>query len=248
MDKRRLLNNSIRVIAYVAIVLGVDALASVNAQVPIHWGAFQWRPGTFFSLAESAVNALNLPYAFCTWMQNPLVQGIDIFKLIFWLIIPLIFTWRSMDWGYWRTTRWKSNDLWILTAIAAIGIGAMMAMRYLPALQGYYPSHSGSSFALKADFVVTQLFWIVSWLVGYEFLHRYVLLQRLDLHWPQFGWLLVPLFDGAYHLTKAWPEMLAMMVFAVFLTWWTRKRRNLLLPLTAHLIIKIELVAFLVLF
>jgi membrane protease YdiL (CAAX protease family) len=70
---------------------------------------------------------------------------------------------------------------------------------------------------------------------------------HLKEHWPRYGWLLVPLAEGVYHLQKPWPEMLGMVAFSLIATQWTLRRDNMLLPLLVHLAIEIELVAFMLL-
>ncbi|MCC6490869.1 MAG: CPBP family intramembrane metalloprotease, partial [Candidatus Hydrogenedentes bacterium] len=81
----------------------------------------------------------------------------------------------------------------------------------------------------------------------WEFLHRYFLVRPFSARWPRYGWLVVPVSEGAYHLQKHWTEMILMVAFSVALTWWTVRRKNALLPFLAHLFVEVELIAFMVL-
>ena len=57
---------------------------------------------------------------------------------------------------------------------------------------------------------------------------------------------MVPLCETIYHLQKPLLEAGGMAVFSLLLTWWTMKRRNMLLPFVAHLYIEILLAIALV--
>ena len=52
------------------------------------------------------------------------------------------------------------------------------------------------------------------------------------------------IIEGLYHLQKALPEMGGMVVFSLIVTPWSMRRRNLLLPFLAHLLIELENLAF----
>ena len=72
-------------------------------------------------------------------------------------------------------------------------------------------------------------------------MHRYFLLRPVMHRFPRYGWLIVPLCETIYHLQKPLLEAGGMAVFSLLLTWWTMKRRNMLLPFIAHLYIEILL-------
>ncbi|MCL4694164.1 MAG: CPBP family intramembrane metalloprotease, partial [Candidatus Hydrogenedentes bacterium] len=99
----------------------------------------------------------------------------------------------------------------------------------------------------KWEIIARGMLWTFSWLIGWEFLHRYFLLRPFAARWPRFGWLIVPFSEGVYHLQKAPIEAAGMVVFSLVLTAWALRRRNALLPFLAHLLVEIELVLFLVL-
>jgi membrane protease YdiL (CAAX protease family) len=87
--------------------------------------------------------------------------------------------------------------------------------------------------------------WNASWLIGWEFMHRYMLLGAAQKAAPHWGWLLVPLSETLYHLQKPPIEMLGMLALSVVLTLWCMKRGNWLLGFLVHLIIEVELLIFL---
>jgi hypothetical protein len=202
------------VIGYVALVLGVDALAYLEVSWPFEWSVFRWVWG-----------------------------DVEVFKLVFWLFIPLAFCWRNFDRGWYGWARWEMADVILLVTLAGLGVLVLMAVPLIPELREGYTGVGSMSYAVKREFVIGLAVWNLTWLPGWEFLMRYVLLRTAVAQWPRWGWWLVPLADGLYHLQKAWPEMIVAVVFSTVLTYWAFVRRNGLLPLVAHLIIEIELVA-----
>ncbi|MCC6698615.1 MAG: CPBP family intramembrane metalloprotease [Candidatus Hydrogenedentes bacterium] len=207
------------VAAYVAAVLLVDTLVAMRVRTPIDWRVFSWTTE----------------------------GGFDLFKFVAWFVIPFLICLTTMDWGWIGVARWKRSDTMLLAAIALLGMLAILGIMFIPALRDYYPSLSHRTWPEKWDSMMRALFWVASWLVGWEFLHRYFLVRPFSARWPRFGWLIVPVSEGAYHLQKHWAEMLLMVAFSVALTWWTVRRKNALLPFLAHLIIEVELIAFMVL-
>lgn len=206
------------VLLYTAVVLLVDTLAARNVTTPIHWRIFSW-------------HARN---------------GADLFKLMAWFVIPFLFSLRRFDWGWLGTARWKRIDAIILGVLAAVCAGAVLAIPLFPSLRHTYGSVSHAAAASKWSYATHNVVWTFSWLVGWEFLHRCVLLRALSARWPRWGWLLIPVFEGVYHLQKPLIEALGMVVFSCILTPWAQRRRNVLLPFLAHLAIELELIVFLV--
>lgn len=206
-------------IAYVAIVLAVDTLAVKNVEWGIAWRELRW------------------------WAWG----NFDASKFVAWFIVPFVLALPAWDGGWFGVTRWKRADGWLLAGMILLGAAVMAVVAFIPSLRDWYPSHAGMSAEQKWDFVTDQLIWTASWLPGWEVMHRYFLLRALILAWPRTGWLLVPVFEGLYHLQKAPLEAAGMFVFGLALTWWAMKRRNVVLPFLAHLIIEIELILFLVL-
>lgn len=173
------------------------------------------------------------------------VGGADLFKFVMWFVIPFaICLGRGMDWGAFGVRRWKRIDWAILAGVAGIGLIVMLCIPLFPSVRGIYPSLSHISFATKVNFFTQQLVWTLSWLVGWEFMHRYFLLRRVQIAWPMWGWLLVPLSEGLYHLQKPSIEAVLMVVFSLIATAIAMRRKNILLPFLAHFLIEMELIAF----
>lgn len=207
------MKKTLLVLAYVALVLGVDALAYLEVQWIINWEMFRWVWG-----------------------------DVEVFKLIFWLFIPLAFCWRNFDRGWYGLQRWGTPDVILLITLAGLGGLLLMTIPLFPELRDGYTGVGELSYSVKREFVIGLAIWNLSWLPAWEFLMRYVMLRSVASQWPRYGWCLVPIAEGLYHLQKTMPEMIAAMAFSAVLTYWAVKRRNGLLPLVAHLIIEIELV------
>lgn len=229
------------VIAYVAGVLAVDTLAVMGVNKPIHWSMFSWHPATVYKFATDH----GMPSALVSWMKLILLRQFDVFKFVMWFFIPFVFSLWWMDWGALGFRRWKRVDLYLLLGLAALGMAAMILIPLVPSLNATYGGLGHLSSGKKWGTLILQIVWIVSWLPGWEFMHRYVLLRKVSVQWPQFGWILVPVFEGLYHLQKPLLEALGMVVLSIFLTQWTLRRRNVMLPFLVHLIIEIELMVFL---
>lgn len=203
---------------YVAVVLLVDTLAVHAVQAPFDWTFLRWRWG-----------------------------GFDVFKLVFWLVIPFALCVPRMDWGALGCTRWRRVDLLILLGLAVVGGVAVGCVALFPSLRETYGSMASAPPEAKTHFLLHQLAWVLSWLIGWEFLHRYFLLKPMEEVLPGWGWLIVPVSEGLYHLQKPLLEAGGMVLASLALTWWAMKRRNVTLPFLAHLIIELELIAFLLL-
>lgn len=227
------------VILYVAVVLGVDTLATIGFREPLDWSMFNWGPREMLRFLEWTGLQDSLG-----WLCAGNMRSFDWFKFIAWFLVPFLL---SLPWMVWRAFsfhRWKERDWWLLFLIGGCGLGAMYIIPMVPALREAYPDLSNIAAQDKNAYVLGQLVWILSWLPGWEFLHRYFLLDRVSLTWPRFGWLLLPLAEGLYHLQKPGLEAAAMVVFSIFLTRWAIKRSNVLLPFLAHLMVEVDVVIF----
>jgi hypothetical protein len=207
------------VLAYVALVLGVDTLAFLGVREPFDWTIFRWSLGEDF----------------------------DLFKFFFWLVLPLACCFRSLDRGWFGVARWRRIDVAILALIVLAGAAAMWLVPRVPELRTVYLPMSLLPAAEKPALALAHLTWTISWLPGWEFLLRYALLGALVLRWPRYGWLLVPVIEGVYHLQKPLLEAGAAVLLSLVLTRWAIVRRNGLLPLVAHFLIEIELLLALLL-
>jgi hypothetical protein len=203
---------TIPVILYVGLALGLDALAFLGVRSPVDWTLLRWTLGDF-----------------------------DLYKFIVWLLLPLAFAWRRLDRGWYGIARWKRRDAFILAALLLAGFAALLLIPRLPGVAELYPGTRLLPAHERWVLFGAQLLWSLSWVPGYEFLMRYLLLRAASARWPRHGWWLVPLAEGLYHLQKPWIECAAMVLFSILLTRWALVRRNGLLPLLAHLLVELEL-------
>lgn len=217
---------TVGVLGYAAAVLAIDTLAASGVAYPFDWSVLHRPlPATFFLSAY-------------------VPRNFDLFKFVAWFVIPFALCVPRMDWGYLGFGRWLGKDFQVLLGLAMLGAAAVLAIKVFPSLAKTYHGighYSSPQKMLYAQYAVT---WTFSWLVGWEFLHRYFVLTHVQVRWPRYGWLIVPLFEGVYHLQKPLLEAGGMVVFSLLVTRWTVARRNVLLPFLAHLIIELELLAF----
>lgn len=209
------------VLAYVFLVLLVDTLAAQDVELLIDWDVFSWR---FDSRG---------PWA-----------AFDLYKFLLWLLLPLTICLPRMDWAWLSWRGMQQVDWLLMLGVAVAGALAMALIPFIPGLQQQYPSLSLLPQDVRIEQFQMHLIWTFSWLLGWEFLHRYCLLKVAVARFPVWGWCLVPLSEGLYHLQKPPLEALGMVMLSVFLTKWTLKRGTLLPALLAHFLIELELMAY----
>lgn len=207
---------AVLVLAYVVCVHSIDILATFRVRSPIDWSLFSWR-----------------------W-----ANGFDGFKFVAWLVLPAILTIRKVDLGYFGVTRWKRLDVVLFLAFMLIGVAAVFAVPHLPGVRELYIKTGNLPIEMRREIALSQFVWTMSWLVGWEFLHRCTLLVFLKERWPRAGWLLIPLIEGAYHLQKPLIEAVGMTLYSLTATYWSLRRNNMLLPLLVHFTIEVALIAY----
>lgn len=205
------------VTAYVIIVLSFDTLATQRVHYP-----FEWR-----------------------YLHKFSPGGFDVFKFVAWFVIPFLLALPHLDRHAFTFKRWQRKDVYILLGLVLAGALAVLVIPLLPGVRESYRGYGDLSTEQKQALLFWHLSWTASWLIGWEFLHRYFLLRPWDKWLPRTGWLIVPLSEGVYHLQKAPIETLGMVALSVVLTLWARKRQNVLLPFLVHLAIELELILFL---
>lgn len=168
-------------------------------------------------------------------------SGFDLYKCVFWLVIPFALSWRGMDWHAFTFRRWTRRDIVFLCALTALGLAALALVPHIPQLNAMYADQSHRSPEVKRALIQHYLVWDLSWLPGWEFLHRYFLLRAVAARWPKYGWLLVPLSEGLYHLPKSYVEAGGMVIFSLLATRWALQRRNIVIPFVAHAAIEVGL-------
>lgn len=249
------------VVAYVAAVLLIDALATVPPSLPNPYGtevrpmralvsaldsvlpaplaSLQWRPAHVSAL----LGHTPLPEWTHTWLRRPLFAQFDVFKFVFWFLVPLALCGRRVDLAAFTLRRWRKPDKYIFAAACVLGFLAVCLVPYIPGLREAYGAGGslGMPFGDKLYAAMRQFIWVISWLVGWEFMHRYFLLEAVRPRWPRFGWLLAPAFEFLYHLQKFWLEALGMFLFSLLASIYVIRRNNVSLPFLAHLLIEIAL-------
>ncbi len=231
-------------VVYVALVLLVDTLAMQRVEYLLDWKDVLWYPHDLHQLAWHALKPWGVSLGSLSWLQYPPILSFDLTKFGFWFLIPLLICLPRMEWAWLGFRRMKGRDWLVLAMVLSAGACAMTVIPQVPELRQTYPSLTHLPAAARWDYFQTQLFWILSWLIGWEFLHRYVLLRAGLALSPKWGWWLVPLAEGLYHLQKPLLEAAGMVALSVVLTQWAWRRRTLMPALLAHLLIEFELLAY----
>jgi len=224
------LGAALLVIGYGAVVLFVDAMASLGDDSVIYWSRFHWTLGDLARQWD-----LGAPW---NWR---ILGMFDLYKALLWLAVPFLLSLPRMEWSWLSWRRMERRDAWFLAGLCVLGLVGIAATRFIPSLASIYPRGQFSGFGDRVLWLGMVVFWWLSWLPGWEFLHRYVLLRAGLRVFPRWGWIIVPLSETLYHLVKPLPETLGMAVFSVLATRYTMARRNLTAPFLAHLAIEAAL-------
>lgn len=175
-----------------------------------------------------------------------LENGFEISTFILWLVIPFFLVSRRIDWHYFTFRRWQRIDYAYLAVCILVGALSVLLILLVPSLGEQYVPHGDASVQQKIEFSQRMMVWNLSWLVGWEFMHRYALLTLVQKAWPRFGWLWVPIVEFSYHLQKPFIEAAGILLFSIIMTQWAIRRENILLPFIVHLSIELSLLLFLV--
>ena len=203
-------------LCYATFALTVDSMSTIHFNWGINWGIFHWQ----------------------------LKNGFEVSTFILWFVIPFVFTFRSIDWKYFGVSRLKKSDLYLFILLSILGMIAVYSIKFFPSLRNLYPSMEFNSLSSKLNWASYKMIWNISWLTGWEFLHRYVLLSCFENAFPKKGWFGVCLVEFFFHFQKAFLEAMGMLIFSVIVTYWAYRRKNIVLPFFAHLIIESLLVLF----
>ena len=116
---------ALAVAAYVALVLGMDVLATQGADFPFHWRILlHFRPG-----------------------------GFDVFKFVAWFVIPVLVALPFLDKHAFTFKRWQRKDAYILAGLIGIGALAVLVIPVIPGVRELYRGHGAMSAAQKQDLV-----------------------------------------------------------------------------------------------
>lgn len=200
-------------IVVTAAVLALDTASTLQMDWPLAWHALYWRH-------ES---------------------GFEISTFFLWFVLPLTLSAPTLDWGYFSLSRLRRIDWALLAGLASVGVLATLLVPHFESLREIYLSRSMLDPERKWAYISHQVAWVASWLIGWEFLHRYALLRAVDRAWPRYGWLWVPASEFVFHLQKPMLEAFGMLAFSLVATRWAVRRKSLWLPLVAHLAIELGL-------
>lgn len=203
-----------RWILLTAVLLLVDTASTLQWQWLIDWGSLHWQ----------------------------LENGFELSTFVLWLVIPFLLCLPDMDWGYlFGFSRLRRRDWLFLAGLAGLGVLSTLIVPHVESLREIYLSRSTLDPERKWAYISYQVIWVASWLIGWEFLHRYALLRAAGRAWPRWGWLWVPASEFVFHFQKPWIEAFGMLAFSLVATSWSRRRRSWILPLVAHLAIELGL-------
>lgn len=220
----------VALVVYSIVIDVVDNLATMDV---VHYLDFGFMGGS----------VVTIPWG---RLSGHLPCGFDVGKFLLWLVIPLALTWKTLDRGWFDPRRMTRRDGAFLGGLLLLGIGAMFLIPHFPELRETYPSLAGLDAARRLQFFGMFLLWTLSWLVGWEFLYRYVLLTRIARLWPGRAWVLIPVLEFVAHLQKPMLEAAGMFAFSMVLTPWVLRRRCVVPAFLAHLQVELALVVFMI--
>ncbi len=206
------------VLSYIVVVLGLDVARSRG-----------WLP----SDVRGALRQLHL-------VIDP--SGFDWYKFVTWLVVPVLVTWLRAERVTYSFTATRCE--WLLLGAVTVGsCAAMSVVASTSELSSVYLSPAPGDWNQRWSHASRQLLWTLSWLPGYEFMLRRVLLQRASMLGLG-SVVLVAVLEFVYHLQKPLLEAYAALLFSVGLSVWTRRRPTSALPLLAHLSVELVLIGF----
>lgn len=113
-----------------------------------------------------------------------LKNGFEVSTFILWFAIPFVFTYKSIDWKYFGVSRLKKNDIYVVILLSILAMIAVLSIKFFPSLRSFYPSIAFQNASAKLNWALYKMIWNMSWLTGWEFLHRYVLLTCFEKAFP----------------------------------------------------------------
>ncbi len=225
----------ILIIIYSVSVLSIDLLITFNINFFFSWGVFN------FSLTDILIKIPFLrsyPYVY-------LFENFDLYKTIFWLLVPFILFNKFIDLQWLSIKHWQKQDYLVFLIFCLLCLSSLGFVFLSPTLQMFYPSMGSLPIKQKAIYFLQQFFWIISWLPGWEFLNRHLLLRACRELSKSYGWFFVTIVETLYHIYKAMLEILGMFIFSIVACLWSQKRENNLMAFFCHFIIEVGLILIL---
>ncbi|MCX8064079.1 MAG: hypothetical protein N3G21_02785 [Candidatus Hydrogenedentes bacterium] len=223
------------IIGYIIFVLTLDFLISMEVEIPLNFTVLR------ISISDVFYKMGNVRYS----AHFNCLSHFDILKFLTWFMIPLLLFQKRIDLKWLSIAKLGKPDLCILMVFSAVCILSLGMIFILPSLRNYYSGLGALPKEAKIIFFLQQVFWIISWLPGWELLNRHLLLKESEALYPDKGWLLVPAVETLYHLSKPIPEAVGMFIFSILATFYTKKRRNNIPAFMCHLAIEIGLITLL---
>lgn len=218
MKSKRTTLGLVLALSYVALVFGVDVARS---------------RGCLPAVVRETLVQLHL-------VTSP--SGFDWYKFVTWFLIPVLATFpveRRVG-VHLRITKYEAVALGVVVALSCAAMGIVVTSAELSA---QYLGSAMGNWGQRLSIAERQLIWTLSWLPGYEFLVRRILLSRAE-PWRSGAVVLVALVEFVYHLQKPMLEAVAVLFFSAALSVWARKRRGSLWPPLAHLCVELVLIGF----
>lgn len=227
---------SFLIILYTISFLAIDFLISIDAKIFSNLTFLKMPPTEiFYGLVE------NEHSSYLKYFSN-----FDTLKFLTWLILPLCLFHKKVDSKWFTIKNLSKLDLWLTIAFSIVCILSLGGIIILPSLSSYYPGMGHLPLGIRLTFFIQQIFWLISWLPGWEFLNRHLLLRASEDLCKDKGWIIVPIVETLYHLSKPLPEIFGMLIFSILATLYTQRRKNNIPPFLCHLIIELGLVTLLV--
>lgn len=220
------------IIIYSISVLYIDLLITFNTHFFFSWGILNFR------LSEVLFKLPTLKhYTFITVFDN-----FDLYKFIFWLILPFILFNKFIDFKWFSIKNWQKHDYIVFLSFCLLCLFSLIFVILSPTLRMFYPGTGDIPTSQKIQFFLQQFFWIISWLPGWEFLNRHLLLRACRQLSRGSGWFFVPIVETLYHIFKPMLEIFGMFIFSIVACIWSQKRENNLMAFFCHSIIEIGLI------
>jgi hypothetical protein len=195
----------------------------------INSGAWKW---IFFALMLYGLDALvtwDLDFLF-RWGRLSLILpgGFDFSAFSIFFLLPLAANRFKFPFRYYLPPGMGRRE--VLGVVAGVLLAAIVIFLsfHSDSVRKFYSGLSGARGKTGSGWgrFGFQLVWVLSWLPGYEFLHRHVLLKRFAPLAGGRGWLLVPALEFIFHLQKPLLEAAGAAAFGLIATWWTKKTDN----------------------
>jgi hypothetical protein len=226
---------AVLIIIYTIAVFIIDLLATFDIHFIFNWGI----------LNIDLSHLLNKIPVFKNSLFSFLFIEFDLRKFFLWLILPIIIFNKAVDFYWFSFKSWEKKDFFILLVLTLLCVSSLIFVILSPTLSSYYSGLKELPSKQKVIIFFQQILWIISWLPGWEFLNRHLLLRACRRLHKKYTWFLVPIVETAYHIPKPFLEMLGMSIFSLFACLWTLRKKNNLMAFLCHLFIELGLVILL---